>query len=196
MGVLISLIVLLVVLNAAIYPLCKIQYRSEDAARIADGSLKVKGGTQGYPVSCWILSASMAVISALFHSTDVAIAMIGLSDLVVLILFVIAAFNHNTYYTTDDERLTYVKHGKIEWSHTWEEIKHARKRIVSTGKSFIVYYDITTKDGVQHRSLPADLGNDLKKRVYINRKVERGTIMGLVIFIVVIIMLLLFFLVF
>ena len=43
MEVLILLCIITVALNIAIYPLCKITYRDEDAEMIAEGKLKVDG---------------------------------------------------------------------------------------------------------------------------------------------------------
>lgn len=48
MALLIILYILLLILNIAIYPLCKISYRDEDAERIAEGRLKVICETRHY----------------------------------------------------------------------------------------------------------------------------------------------------
>lgn len=169
MEVLILLAVLLVAMNIAVRPLCRQRYRSEDAERIAEGSLRAKNEVQLFPKACWIISGIMVLVAILVHKDlGASITILGTTDICLFILCVVALFQRNTYYTLDDERLTCVKHGKEKWSHTWDEIEHARRRIVSTGKSFIVLYDITTREGVKHRSLPAVLERDLKSHVRVD----------------------------
>lgn len=170
MEVLIILSIITVLLNIVIYPLCKITYRIEDAEKIIDGKLRVKSETMYFPHSCWFISAVFLII-ALFLQNNIGeiVVVLGIDCLVAFFLCLIALFKRNSYYTLDEERLSHVKHGNLEWSHTWDEIDHARKRVVSTGKAFIVYYDIVTKDGVKHRSLPSTLGRDLTEHVYIDK---------------------------
>lgn len=170
MEVLIILSIVTVLLNIVIYPLCKITYRIEDAEKIIDGKLSIKSETMYFPHSCWFISAVLLIIALVlqFKIGEIAV-LVGIDCLVAFFLCLIALFKRNSYYTLDEERLSHVKHGNLEWSHTWDEIDHARKRVVSTGKAFIVYYDIVTKDGVKHRSLPSTLGRDLTEHVYIDK---------------------------
>lgn len=182
METLIVLCIISVALNIAIYPLCKINYRIEDAERLAEGKIKVKCQVMHFPKACWIITG-IFLIAALFAHNDIAavVILIGIECLVAFFLCLIAVFQRNSYYTVDEERLTFVKHGIEEWSHTWEEIDHARKRIISTGKSFIILYDIETKDGVKHRSLPSVLGRDLRDHVRMDNRVKPVVICVLII---------------
>lgn len=187
MVVLIILCIISVILNIAIYPLCKINYRDEDLEKIAEGKLRIISETKHFPQACWVLSI-IFLIAAFFVRNNLVevVIMIGIQGLVALFLCIYAAFYHNSYYTIDEERLVHVKHGIEEWKHTWDEIDHARRRIVSTGKTFIIYYDITTKEGVKHRSLPASLGRELKQRVPLDKSVNPWLIILLAVLIVIV----------
>ena len=187
MEILILLCIISVVLNIAIYPLCKIKLRYEDAERIAEGKIMVKSEVMNFPKACWIVSAVMSFVAIFFHDDmGTMVLMIGMQCLVAFFLCLVTLFRRNSYYTIDDKQLTYVKHGHLEWSHSWDEIDHARKRIVSTGKSFIVLYDIVTKEGVKRRSLPAVLGRDLREHVRMDNRVKPVVIVILAILIFVI----------
>ncbi len=187
MEILILLCLISVALNIAIYPLCKITIREEDAIGIAEGKMKMKSELTHFPKACWIMSAVMMIIAASLHNDYGSVVMLlFLQCLVVFFLCLIAAFRRDRYYTIDDERLSYVKHGILEWSHSWDEIDHARKRIISTGKSFIILYDIETKEGVKHRSLPSTLGRDLKEHVRIDNRLKPGLICLIIILVFVI----------
>lgn len=160
------LCILSAILNIAIYPLGKISYRQEDAAKLAEGKLRIISETRYSAQACWILSIIILIVALILCDNDVEMAiMMGILCFVAFFICVDAAFHRNSYYTIDEERLTSIKRGIEEWSHPWKEIDHARRRIISTGKAVIVYYDIETKDGVMHRSLPAALEKDLKQRV-------------------------------
>ena len=185
MALLIGIISL--ILNIVIYPLCKIRYRDEDAVGIAEGKLQIKSKTRHFPQSCWALSLLFLMIAIFQHNNQgIVVIMIGLQCLVAFLLCLYAVFHRNSYYTMDDGRLTHVKNGIEQWSHTWDEIDHAKQRIVSTGKAFIIYYDITTKDGVKHRSLPASLGKTLKQRVPMDNSVNPWLITLILICIVIV----------
>lgn len=187
METLILLCIISVVLNIAIYPLCKIKYRDEDAERIAEGKIKVKSEVMNFPKASWIVSAIMLTVAIFFHEDMGGIVlMIGMQCLVTFFLCLVALFRRNSYYIIDDERLTYVERGDMAWSHSWDDIDHARKRVVSTGKSFITYYDIETKEGVKRRSLPAVLGRDLGEHVPMDNRVKPVVIVILVILIFVV----------
>lgn len=187
MEILIILCLISVALNIAIYPMCKINYRNEDAERIAEGKINAKSEVMYFPKACWIMSTIMLIIAIFLHDDFGAVMiMICLQCLVVFFFCLIAVFQRNSYYTIDEKRLTYVKHGTQEWSHSWDEIDHARKRIISTGKSFIILYDIETKDGVKHRSLPSVLGRDLKDHVRIDNRIKPVIICLIIILIFVV----------
>lgn len=187
MVILILLCIVSAALNIVIYPLCKISYRIEDAERIAKGKIKAKSEVMYFPKACWIVSAFILIIAIFLHNDYGAVViMIFLQCLVVFFFCLIAVFQRNSYYTIDEERLTYVKHGNLEWSHSWDEIDHARKRIISTGKSFIILYDIETKDGVKHRSLPSVLGRDLKEHVRMDNRFRPVIICLLIILIFIV----------
>lgn len=187
METLILLCIISVVLNIAIYPLCKIKYRDEDAERIAEGKIKVKSEVMNFPKASWVVSAVMLTVAIFFHEDMGGIVlMIGMQCLVTFFLCLVALFRRNSYYIIDDERLTCVERGDMAWSHSWDEIDHARKRVVSTGKSFITYYDIETKEGVKRRSLPAVLGRDLGEHVRMDNRVKPVVIVILVILIFVV----------
>lgn len=184
MEILILLCIISVVLNIAIYPLCKIKYRDEDAERIAEGMMKAKSEVMYFPKACWMVSAILLVFAIIAHNDmGTMVLMIGMQCLVAFFLCLVALFQRNSYYTIDDEQLTYVKRGNLEWSHTWDEIDHAKKRIVSTGKSFIVLYDIVTKEGVKHRSLPSVIGRDLREHVRMDNRFKPVVIIILIILI-------------
>ena len=173
MEVLVLLCIISVALNIAIYPLCKIKYREEDMERLVEGKIKVKSETMHFPKASWLMSAIMLIIAGFLHNdVGTVVIIIGMQCLVVFFLCFVAIFSRNSYYTLDEERLSFVKHGKLEWSHTWDEIDHARKRIISTGKSFIILYDIETKEGVKHRSLPSVLGRDLNEHVRMENRIK------------------------
>lgn len=173
MALLIILCIISLILNIAIYPLCKIDLRDEDAAGIAEGKLRIMSETRHFPLSCWVLSIIFLIVAIFHHSNQgMVVIIIGLQCLVAFFLCLYAIFHRNSYYSIDERRLTHVKHGIEQWSHTWDEIDHAKRRVVSTGKAFIIYYDITTKDGVKHRSLPASLGKVLKQRVPMDNSVN------------------------
>lgn len=182
METLIILCIISVALNIAIYPLCKINYRIEDAERLAEGKINVKCQVMHFPKACWIITGIFLIIAILAHNDMAAVMiLIGIDCLVAFFLCLAAVFQRNSYYTVDEERLTYVKHGIEEWSHTWDEIDHARKRIISTGKSFIILYDIETKDGVKHRALPSVLGRDLRDHVRMDNRIKPVAICVLII---------------
>lgn len=169
---LILLSVVAMILNIAIYPLSKVTFREEDATRIAEGTLRVKTRTKFMPLVCWTMTGMFLLIFALSHQDMGSMCVLLFMDMLFALAFCVAsALFHNSYYTIDDECLTYVKHGSLAWSHSWDEIDHARKRIVSTGKSFVIVYDIVTKDGVKHRSLPSNLGRDLKEHVFMDTRI-------------------------
>ena len=187
METLIILCIISLALNIVIYPLCKINYRIEDAERMAEGKIKVKSQVTVFPKACWIMSGIFLIIAIFVHNDFVAVTiMILIQCLVAFFLCLIALFERNGYYTIDEERLTFVKHGIEKWSHTWDEIDHARKRIISTGKSFIILYDIETKDGVKHRSLPSVLGRDLRDHVRMDNRVKPVVICVLIILLFII----------
>lgn len=187
MEILILLCIISVVLNIAIYPLCKIKYRDEDAERIAKGKIIAKSEVMNFPKACWMVSAILLVFAIIAHNDmGTVVLMIGMQCLVAFFLCLVALFQHNSYYTIDEEQLTYVKHGNLEWSHSWDEIDHAKKRIISTGKSFIVLYDIVTKEGVKRRSLPAVIGRDLREHVRMDNRFKPVVIVILVILIFII----------
>lgn len=170
---LILLCVILLVLNFVIYPLCKVKYRSEDAEGIANGKIKVKSEVMYFPMACWIVSGSVLILALFFlNDMGIVVTMIAIQCIAAFFLCLVALFLRNSYYTIEEDRLTYVKHGNLEWSHSWDEIAHARKRVISTGKSFIILYDIETKDGVKHRSLPAVLGKELQQHVGLDNRIN------------------------
>ncbi len=173
MEVLTIMCIVTVVLNIAIYPLCKVNYREEDLARVAEGKLRIKCENKYLPHVCWAISAILLIVAICLRKDVGAVTtMIGFDCLVAFIFCLVAALKRDRYYAIDENSLSYVKHGELEWSHTWDEIDHARKRVVSTGKSFIILYDIVTKDGVKHRSLPSNLGRDLKEHVKIDKSLK------------------------
>lgn len=187
MEILILLCIISVVLNIAIYPLCKIKYRYEDAELLAEGKIMVKSQVMNFPTACWVMSGALLIIAAFLHNDmGTVVIMIGMQCLVAFFMCLVALFQRNSYYIIDDKQLTYVKRGNLEWSHSWDEIDHARKRIVSTGKSFITLYDIVTKEGVKRRSLPAVLGRDLREHVRMDNRIKPVVIVILVIIIFVI----------
>lgn len=187
MEILIILCSISVVLNIAIYPLCKIKYRHEDAELLAEGKIMVKSQVMYFPTACWVMSGALLIIAAFLHNDmGTVVIMIGMQCLVAFFMCLVALFQRNSYYIIDDKQLTYVKRGNLEWSHSWDEIDHARKRIVSTGKSFITLYDIVTKEGVKRRSLPAVLGRDLREHVRMDNRIKPVVIVILVILIFVI----------
>lgn len=169
MEMLILLGITAVVLNIAIYPLCKVVYRNEDAELIAEGRMKAKSEVMYFPKACWMISAVLLIFAIFAHNDKGAVTVLmGITCITVFFFCLVAIFQRNSYYTIDEERLTFVKHGKQEWSHSWDEIDHAKMRIVGTGKSYVVLYDIETKEGVKRRSLPSVLGRDLKEHVQMN----------------------------
>jgi len=166
---LIIVCVIFVVLNIVIYPLCKPRYREEDAVRIAEGTLRVKSQWKVFPALSWIFGA-LVLFFVLSGLDERGTTMIGIFCVLTVIFCAIGMFLRRSYYTMDEDRLTYVKHGEVAWSHTWDEIDHARRRFISTGKSVVMVYDIVTKDGVKHYSLPSSLGKELKSHVYMDNR--------------------------
>lgn len=166
MEILIILCAVMVVLNIAIYPLCKKHYRQEDAERIAEGTLKAKSETDTLPGICWMMSGFILMISVMLDGEYAFKAvLVGFVDFFLLLFCIIAAFKRDSYYTVDGEGLACIKQGYKAWSHSWDEIRHARRRIICTGRNFSILYDVVTNEGVKRRSLPSILGSDLKKHV-------------------------------
>lgn len=157
---------ILLALNIVISLLSKTKYRSEDAERIADGSVKVLCYTKGL-WRLWIL-----MVIPMFPVETV-------RNLVFLIFVVVITFvgfidvlcYYNSYFTIDDERLTYIKHGKLKWSCRWDEIDYARSYATSEKEGSAYYYDIIRKDGVKYRFLPLMLKESLEQHVRIQKHV-------------------------
>lgn len=165
--------ILSVIFNIAIYPLCKVNYLEEDVERVAEGTLKIKCELKYLPKVCWGISAFLMIIAICLHDDFGAVTvLLGFECFVAFLFCFVAILKRDRYYAIDENSLSFVKHGRLEWCHTWDEIDHARKRVISTGKSFIILYDIETKDGVKHRSLPSSLGRDLKEHVNIDKSLK------------------------
>jgi len=187
MVTLIILCILSAILNIALFRICQTKYRDEDARGIADGRVKIKSTTKHLPQTSWVICTVLLIIAAIcYDNPEVAIVLVGLVCVITLLFILIAAFHRNSYYAIDDKGLSYIKHGNLEWSHSWNEIDHAKKRVVSTGKSFIILYDIETKDGVKHRSLPSSLKRDLEEHTFINKRIDKATLLILLALIIIV----------
>lgn len=182
MPIFVILCILTALLNVAIHYICKTDYRPEDLEGVKQGRLKIKNQTSYFPETCWCVTGVMAILALCLHSNfGSVVVLLCMAFLVVAIMCFVALFCRDSYYAIAEDGLSFVKHGKLEWSHSWDEIDHARMRVVGTGKSFIVYYDIQTKDGVKHRSLPGAMRRDLKEHVRMDRSADAWCILALVV---------------
>lgn len=167
----ITVFFILLALNIAIYLLSKTKYRNEDAARIADGSLKALCLTKGAWVF-WIL-----MLIPLFGVSTFTFRIVRRVILLVAVVaitflgFIYVLFRHNSYYTIDKERLSYIRHGKLKWSYRWDEIDYAQSNVISEKEESPYYYDIITKDGVKRRFLSVMLKEYLVQHVKIHKHV-------------------------
>jgi len=150
--------------------LCKPIYREEDMERLYDESIDIVHRNKHLVTSSWIMSAVFSILILLAYNNYQIQATLMMGGLVIEILFLIIGLVYRkAYYIADNERFTYIKNRKECWSYKWSEIAHARRRIISTGKSFVILYEFTTTDGTKVNSLPQIVGKVLKKHVEIEK---------------------------
>lgn len=157
-----------------------IEYRREDWERIKKGSLKVKHYIRGNANKCGMLWCFIMVLTGMVMAFCMRINIIfGLLILLgpfhaFYVKGFLYAFGFYSYYTFDDERLSFIQYGKLKWSYTWDEIDSARKhKLIAVGRYThydTSYFDITTKNGMKVHFLSNVLEEELAKHVKIHER--------------------------
>lgn len=157
-------ICILAFISAVAYIICKPVVREEDKEQLLSPHFKLVSLGKPFKLMTWFLAAFLSIVMFVFRDDPdglIPLTMVGV--VVTGMCAAIGYFLRASYYTDDDEQLTYVKHKKQKWCLKWDQIDHVYRRPVYTGNTFAVYYDIYTTDGQVIKSLPPVTGRMLKK---------------------------------
>jgi len=147
------------------------QYRQEDKMRMYDPQFKIVSYSRTIVIIAWSVVAGLSLFAfVVYRHTDDILAVTIMGFVAEAVLLVLGMFRRKSYYTSDPESLTYIKNGKQEWSYKWTDIAHVYRRIISTGKSTTILYDLTLKDGTVQKGLPQFLRRTLKEHVEIEHR--------------------------
>jgi len=136
--------------------------------RIYDPQFKIISYSRVIIILAWCIAAGLSLLAFLLYKhADDATAVIVIGFIAEAVLLVLGIFRRKSYYTADQECLTYIKNNTPMWSYKWTDITHVYRRVISTGKTTTVLYDLTLKDGTVHKGLPQFLGRTLKQHVQI-----------------------------
>lgn len=166
---------------------CKTVCREEDEERLLAPNFKLVSMSKPFLILTWFFAAFISIVLFVFRDDPeglVPLALVG--AFATGALMTIGIFLRSSYYTDDGEYLTYVKHKNVAWSLNWNQIAHVYRRVVSTGETTAVFYDIVTTDGEVIKGLPAVSGRMLKR----HKKIEKYHVVPFVVVLVFIIVVL------
>lgn len=157
-------ICILALISVIAYIICKPVVRKEDREQLLSPRFKLVSQSKPFMLMTWFIAALISIVLFVFRNDPdglIPISMVGVAT--TGICAAIGSFLRTCYYADDGERLTHIKHKKQKWSLRWDQIDHVYRRIVSTGKSMSVCYDIVTTDGQIIKNLPPVTGRMLKR---------------------------------
>ncbi|MDO5447666.1 MAG: hypothetical protein Q4F34_07810 [Prevotellaceae bacterium] len=170
--------------------LCASVYRDEDRQRMYDRAFKIVSRGKPFIYICWGVAALFAILILLLHKQAEGQKVVGIVGMTVSAFCLAAGFYHrDSYYTADNESLTYVRHKNVRWTIKWHDIAHIYRRIISTGKTTTILYDIEMKDGEIYKNQPQMIGRILKEHFPIERyNINRSGIIAIIMFIILVLL--------
>lgn len=157
-------ICILALISVVAFVVCKPVVREEDRGQMLSPDFKLVSQSKPFMLMTWFIAALISIVLIVFRDDPdglIPISMVGIvaTGMCAAIGFLL----RQNYYTDDGERLTRVKRLSVKWSLKWDKIDHVYRRLVTTGKSLAVFYDIVTTEGEVIKGLPSVTGRMLKK---------------------------------
>lgn len=118
-------IVIYVALSIATTIITKPVCRDEDIKLMSEKSVDVILECEIWKYISWVFTCVYGAVSFVFRvDTFIQMEIIIIGIFAGVYCLVKVYMSRKTYFTSDDERLTYIKKGELMWSYTWKDITH------------------------------------------------------------------------